>query len=89
MLRLFFEFFNLFPGQAGIFANFGETFVFFRRLGDKANMALKLPGNPVVDSGGDPSPALSKIYVGSNHSCAPDSDGGVWCWGAFAPSGTI
>ena len=51
------------------------------RLGNKASTTLNLPGNPVVDSGGDALAGIIQIYVGNEHSCALDSDGGVWCWG--------
>ena len=42
---------------------------------------MKLPGNPVVDSGSAPLTGIVQINTGSSHSCALDSDGGVWCWG--------
>ena len=51
------------------------------RLGNDANTTLKLPGNPVVDSGGNALTGIVQINGGLRHSCALDSDGGVWCWG--------
>ena len=51
------------------------------RLGNDANTTLKLPGNPVVDNGGNPLTGVVQVSAGSEHSCALDSEGGVWCWG--------
>ena len=51
------------------------------QLGNNANITLMLPGNLVVDSGSNPLTGIVQVYSGSNHSCALDSDGGVWCWG--------
>ena len=50
-------------------------------LGNKANTTLKLPGDPVVDSGSNALAGIVQIYAGSSHSCALDLEGGVWCWG--------
>ena len=51
------------------------------RLGNKSNTSLKLPGDPVVDSGGNALDGIVQISGGFSHSCALDSEGGVWCWG--------
>ena len=51
------------------------------KLGNNANIALKLPGNPVVDRDGNPLTGIVQVSAGSDHSCALDSEGKVWCWG--------
>ena len=55
------------------------------RLGkDDANVTFKLPGDPVVDNGGNPLTGVVQVSAGSEHSCALDSEGEVWCWGKGA-----
>ena len=57
------------------------------KLGNNATTTLKLPGDPVVDSGSDPLTGHCSSRVQDlSHSCALDSEGGVWCWGKGSQS---
>ena len=54
------------------------------RLGNDATTTLKLPGDPVEDSGGNALAGIVQVSAGYDSSCALDSEGGVLCWGKGA-----